>query len=131
MSRNRGVVLVLVAVVVLIVGGGIFAFTQVGPFDGAEAARGGASTGARGLNAKIVDLDAETGPDRRPDVGTPPPATRLSPGGTVSTGTGGGAGRAGGGAAAAPEVAPAACTVSLLQSILGLGVTLLGGRSAC
>lgn len=134
MSRNRGTVLVVAAMVILVFGGGIYLFNQLGPLDGGEAGRGGPGGGAQGIRAKIVgDLDpaALTGPEQRPDVGTSPQPTRLSPGATVSSGSGGGASARSGGGAAAPEVVPAACSASLLQSILGLGVTLLGGRSAC
>lgn len=133
MSRSRGVVLVIAALMVTVVGGGVILFNRIGPFDGAGASRGGPGGGAQGINAKIVGLDTVTDPERPPDVGTSSRPTRPSPGGTVSAGSaggGGGAARSGGGAAVS-EAAPATCTVSLLQSILGLGVTLLGGRPTC
>lgn len=81
------------------------------------------------MNAKIVGLDAVSeGPPTGPGLSPPQPVV-LSPSGTTSASARGSGPSSGG--FSTPQVAPAQCAPSLLQSVLGLGVTLLGGRPGC
>lgn len=126
MSRAKVAVVGIAAVVLLAFAGLVVVMNQSDESGGPDVNRGGPGGGEPHVNAKIVGLDVAV-EEQREDVGTAPRPVRLSPAGSVSVAAAESA-RVGG---VAPVASPPVCSASLLQSILGLGVTLLGGPAGC